>query len=220
MRLLVSTSERELLIAARQKLAMTQRQFSDAVGSSLRSVARWEAGNATPSPWQHHKLAALLYPVDRARAHDAALFGGKTLEELGLVEPPPAPAPAAQSASASTAQPSATAQVPEAALPTRVLVDAVLFAAIDALGAAPATFDAVRSALHAAFSHARDLRLDPADVAKALSTPTVPETEAAPVPPALRASGSPESSTAPRAESPSRRTTPAETRRPLRARPR
>jgi transcriptional regulator with XRE-family HTH domain len=219
MRLLVSSSQQELLIVARQKLGMTQRRFSDAVGSSLRTVARWEGGNATPSPAQHHKLAALLYPIDRARAHDAALFGGKTLEELGLVEPLPAPAPAPESASASVVHPAATAAKAVGALPTRVLVDAVLFAAIDALGASPATFDAVRAALHAAFAHASDLRLDPADVAKALAPP-VPETEAVPVPSTPSASGSLESSTAPRAESPSRRTRQAETRRPPRARSR
>jgi hypothetical protein len=86
---------------------MTQQEFSDAVGSSVRTVARWEDGSSSPGPWHYHKLAALLYPVDRARAHDAALLGDKTLEELGLVGSPPPTAAAPQTAPASARQPSA-----------------------------------------------------------------------------------------------------------------
>jgi transcriptional regulator with XRE-family HTH domain len=160
MRLLASSSVRMLVIEARGKLGMTQREFSDAVDSSVRTVSRWEDGASSPSPPQLHKLAALLHRVHPALAHDAAILGGKTLEELGLVEPPP-PTP-----------PPAPAPVPPApTLPTRVLVDAVVFAAAEALEASPAAFDRVRSALRAAFAHARDLRLDPGDVAEALGTP-------------------------------------------------
>jgi DNA-binding XRE family transcriptional regulator len=186
MRLVASSSAQVLLIEARQKLAMTQQEFSDAVGSSVRTVARWEDGSSSPGPWHYHKLAALLYPVDGARAHDAALLGGKTLEELGLVESRPPAAAAPQAAPASPPRSPAASATLAPALPTRVLVDAVLFAAIKELGAAPATADSVRAAIHAAFAHARDLRLDPADVAMALAPlpSAVAETEAAPETPA------------------------------------
>jgi transcriptional regulator with XRE-family HTH domain len=184
MRLVASSSAQVLLLEARQKLNMTQREFSDAVGSSIRTVGRWEDGSSSPGPWHFHKLAALLHPVDRGRAYDAALLGGKTLEELGLVELPPPAAAAAQSAAASPRQPPAAAGTPAAALPTRVLVDAVLFAAMQALGGSPPTFDGVRAAVHAAFAHARDLRLDPADVATALAPmPPAAPRDAAPEPP-------------------------------------
>jgi ribosome-binding protein aMBF1 (putative translation factor) len=179
MPLLASPSAQVLLIQARQKLAMTQREFADALGSSVRTVGRWEGAESSPAPEQYHELAALLGPVDPARAHDAAVLGGKTLEELGLVEPPPPAMATPQTAMAALAPQPAT---PAPALPTRVLVDAVLFAAIDALRASPAAFDDVRAALQAAFAHARDLRLDPADVASALAPlpPPLPAEQAAP----------------------------------------
>jgi hypothetical protein len=52
-----------------------------------------------------------------------------------------------------------------------VLVDAVVFAVAESPGASLFSFDSVRAALRAAFAHARDLRLDPADVADALAPP-------------------------------------------------
>jgi DNA-binding XRE family transcriptional regulator len=156
MRLIASSSPEVLLIKARQKLSMTQSEFSSAVGSSVRTVARWEGRRASPGPWHYHKLAALLYPLDPALAHDAALLGGKTLEELGLVPPPPAAPP----------PPPPPAPPP---LPNRVLVDAVVLAAVEVLGPSTANVDSVRATLRAAFAHARDLRLSPAEVADALA---------------------------------------------------
>ncbi len=184
MRLLASSSTQTLLIKARQKLGMTQREFSVAVGSSVRTVARWEDNTSSPAPWHLHKLAELLHPVDRPLAHDAALFGGKTLEELGLIQPPP-PAPPPQATASLHLRPAEHAPPAAPALPTRVLVDAVVFAAIEALGALPATFDSARAAVRAAFAHARDLRLNAAEVAEALAPfpPAPPNTEPAPMPP-------------------------------------
>lgn len=180
MRLLASSSQQSLLIKARRELGMTQREFSDAVGSSVRTVARWEDNSSSPAPWHFEKLAALLQPVDRALAHDAALFAGKTLEALGLVQPPPRVS-APQAAASLHRPPPEPATAPPAApaLPVRVLVDAIVFAAIEALGASPATFDSARAAVRAAFAHARDLRLSAAEVAEALapSPPTPPATE-------------------------------------------
>jgi hypothetical protein len=55
-----------------------------------------------------------------------------------------------------------------------VLVDAVVLAAAEAIGIPPLTFANARAAVYAAFCHARDLRLDPADVAAALEASVNP----------------------------------------------
>jgi DNA-binding XRE family transcriptional regulator len=150
-------SVRLLCIRARQKLGMTQQMFADAVGSSLRTVARWEGGSTDPAPWHFHRMAALLHPSDPELASDAAIAGGTTLETLGIVAPP-LPTPARD-----------VARPPPAAVPTRVLVDAIVLAAAEAVGIPPATFDTTRAAVFAAFSRARDLGLDPGDVAAVLA---------------------------------------------------
>ena len=167
---LVSSSPQLLLLKARQKLGMTQKEFSDAVGSSVRTVARWESATAAPSPWHYRKLAALLGPLDRELARDAATLSGEAIEEAA------APARSPQ-ASASPGSPPAAA--PMAPVPMHILVDALMFAAARELGASAPTFDGVRAALRAAFAHARDLRLDPADVVDALSPPPAPSAKAA-----------------------------------------
>ena len=112
MRLLASSSVHTLVIEARAKLGMTQREFSDAVESSVRTVARWEDRASSPLPPQLHA---------------------------------------------------------------------------EGLGASSPAFDRVRVALRAAFGHARDLCLDPGDVAEALAPATLaPSDVGAPAkPPAL-----------------------------------
>jgi hypothetical protein len=107
-------------------------------------------------------LATLVFPRDRAIAEELAAAAGHTLESLGLeaaavvAAPPPPP-------------------------PSRLVVDAVVCVAADALGATPAT---VRGALHAAFRRARELGLSLQDVEDALakaeqSKPTRPRGDAA-----------------------------------------
>ncbi len=162
MQLLVVDSPALLVIKARMALGMSQRKLADAIGSSISTVARMEGGRSRPSAPQYTTLAALLYPVDPDLAHDAAAYCGSTLESLGIVKPAPPPAPVVTPA--------------PPPLPTRVLADAVVYAAAESLGASSGGFERVRAALRAAFAHARDLRLDPADVVEAL-TPAAPETE-------------------------------------------
>jgi hypothetical protein len=145
---------------------MTQREFADAVGSSLRTVARWEDGKSSAFGTQYHRLAALLYPLDPAMARDAARAGGTTLEQLGIV----APAPPIESVvaipvapPAPTVAPPAPTTPPAPPLPVRLLVDAVVCsvaAALETAAGAPVTLAHARAATAAALTSARDLRLD------------------------------------------------------------
>jgi transcriptional regulator with XRE-family HTH domain len=169
--LLATRSVQELVIKARRKLGLMQHQFARAVGSSVRTVGRWEGGRSAPAPEHLHVVAALLHPIDPTLAHDAANLGGKTLEELGLIRPPPPVEPPSVELGGSRATPPDAGAVQAR---TRVLVDAILFAAFEALGTSPATFDTVRAAVRAAFAHARDLGIDPARVAEVLSPPPAP----------------------------------------------
>lgn len=163
MQLLVVDSAALLVIKARMALGMSQRKLAETIGSSIRTVARMEGGRSTPSASQYQTLAPLLHPVDPDLAHDAAAFCGATLESLGIAKPAPPPEPV-------------PVTTPPPLLPTRVLVDALVYAAADSLGASSAGFERVRAALRAAFAHARDLHLDPADVVEAL-TPAAHEAE-------------------------------------------
>jgi len=185
MRYLVSSSPSQTIVLARQKLGLTQKEMAAAVGSSTRTVTRWESRESTPADFHFHKLAALLHPVDAALAHDAALAGGKTLEQLGIVAAPPPPAPP-EPAPAHSAAPSASrdASARHAASPAappllpRLLVDAVVYAGLEALEGVRIPLGTVRAVLFAAFARARDLRLDAGEVADALARP-------APEPPAV-----------------------------------
>src|SRR5208282_4601715 len=79
---------------ARMALRMSQREFGGALGASHRTATRWDGGRATPAGFHLHRLAELLMPIDADLAAEAARFGGRSLEELGLVSPPaPEPAP-------------------------------------------------------------------------------------------------------------------------------
>src|SRR5579859_6779728 len=80
---------------ARRALRMSQETFGYAVGASHRSAVRWDARQAQPGDHHLKKLAALLYPVDRALAAEVADACDETLVELGLEAPPPPPAPPA-----------------------------------------------------------------------------------------------------------------------------
>jgi hypothetical protein len=117
------------------------------MSSSHRTAARWEAGQSTLYPPDLAKLAAIVYPRDAALAGEIAAAAGQTLEGLGIVAPPQPPA---------TPPP----------LSARLLVDAVVCVAADALGAAPST---LRQALFVAFRRARELRLTVDDVEAALT---------------------------------------------------
>lgn len=169
MALVASHSIPHLLVLARETLHFTQLELANAIGSSLRTVARWEADRSVPADFHMHRLAGLLFPVDANLAHDAAFLGGKTLEELGLVKPAPK-------------------REPEIALPppppVRFLVDAVVCsvaAALEAVQGAPVSLACARAAVTAAFTTARDLRLGLDAVADAVA-PRAPAKPAASAP--------------------------------------
>jgi transcriptional regulator with XRE-family HTH domain len=141
-----------LLAVARNALRMTQREFGPALGVSHRTASRWDTGRSAPSEHQLRQLAALLVPVDRSLAEEAAAHAHDTLEELGLVPPPPPPLP-----------PPAPAKPP---VTTRDLVDAVVCAGAEASDASPR---ALRPVLYVAFQRAHELGLTVEEVTKALA---------------------------------------------------
>ena len=141
-----------LLAVARNALRMPQREFGPALGVSHRTASRWDTGRSAPSEPQLRRLAALLVPVDRSLAEEAAAHAHETLEDLGLVPPPPPAAP-----------PPPPARPP---VTTRDLVDAVVCAGAEASDASPR---ALRPVLHVAFQRAHELGLSVDEVAKALA---------------------------------------------------
>jgi DNA-binding XRE family transcriptional regulator len=164
---LVSRSGSQIMVLARQKLGLMQHEMAAAVGTSLRTLSRWEGGSTYPADFHLHKVAALLHPVDPALAREAAAAGGRTLEQLGIVKPPPSPPPA----------PPPVPAIQPPALPARLLVDAVVCAvaaALEAEGGAPVPLARARTAVAAAFLSARDLRLGIDEVAAAVAPPRGP----------------------------------------------
>jgi transcriptional regulator with XRE-family HTH domain len=169
MGLVASQSRPHLLVLARETLHFTQLELANAIGSSLRTVARWEANRSAPADFHLHRLAGLLFPVDANLAHDAAFLGGKTLEELGLVKPAP------------KREPETAFPPPAPPPPVRFLVDAVVCsvaAALEAVQGAPVSLACARAAVTAAFTTARDLRLD-LDAAADAVAPKAPANPAA-----------------------------------------
>jgi DNA-binding transcriptional regulator YiaG len=136
-----------MLSLARNRLRMSQREFGPALNASHRTASRWDTGRSTPGVPELRRLAALLLPVDRALAEEAAAHANETLEELGLV------------AAAAPARSPVTA---------RDLVEAVLCAGAEAADASPR---ALRPVLHAAFKRARELGLSVDEVETALAPP-------------------------------------------------
>jgi transcriptional regulator with XRE-family HTH domain len=130
-----------LLIQTQHALALSQESLGEVMGVSRRTVWRWQSGQAFPIAVHLHALARKTYAVDRDLAARLADARNATLESLGLVAP----------AKTSTRVPST-----DDALRTRLLVDAIVCAAAEALDASPG---AVRRALHAAFVRARQTGL-------------------------------------------------------------
>jgi len=146
---------------ARRALGMTQAQLADLLGSSKRTVQRWETSRAHPYAPDLTKLARHVHPHDAEVAAELAAAMGQTLESLGLVVPPPPPPPL---------QPPLPAGPPP--MPRHLAVDAVVCVASEALGAVP---NAVRGVLLAAFRRARELGLSCEEVEQALDAALRPE---------------------------------------------
>jgi DNA-binding XRE family transcriptional regulator len=155
-----------LLGDARRALGLNQAQLADLVGSSKRTVQRWETKRGLPSSRDLATLAAHVHPHDAETAADLAAAIGQTLESLGIVAPPAPPPPP-------PAPPPAPPPGPPP-MPRDLAVDAVVCVASDALGAMPA---AVRGGLLAAFRRARQLGLSCEEVERALGAAPKPEAE-------------------------------------------
>jgi DNA-binding XRE family transcriptional regulator len=147
---------------ARIALHLTQRELADLVGTSLRTVQRWEAQRSHPASWEIHRLA------DAVRPHDAAL--ASELDELAP-RPAPPPPPVAQ-------VPTSAPAPPPSPLPAAVLLDSVVCAAAEAMTLAP---QALRPALLAAFARAKDAGLTIDAAIAGLTPPAKPRAASKPV---------------------------------------
>lgn len=145
---------RRLMFYARRAVGMTQRQLGDELGVSHRTVLRWERGYSSPVPRQILAIAAMLRPDDDALADELLATGHMNI----IVSTAPAPA-------VTTAASAVAAPAPEG-VATKPAIDAVVFAAAEAMDASPR---AVRVGLAAAFARAVELGLAADAVAAALS---------------------------------------------------
>jgi transcriptional regulator with XRE-family HTH domain len=141
-----------LVHEARHALVYNQGDFAKLYRVSRRTIQRWEGAGKRPDAGELALLARAVFPRSESLAARIAQAAGTTLQDLGLAPPPlPAPPP-----------------TPPFAPSLAHLVDSITCAAADAMKLSP---DTVRPALLAAFARARDLRLEPEDVAKALAGP-------------------------------------------------
>jgi len=155
-----------VLYEARRVLGIgSQGEMGELLGSSQRSGQRWERGESSPMNEQLHRLAALVYPHNRALAADIAETSGTTLLALGIEVPPPPPAPA----------PQPPAPPPPPPPDPVYIVDTIVCAAAEAMGVMP---EAIRPALRAAFRRAVQVRLGVEAVDAALSAAVKEERKA------------------------------------------
>jgi transcriptional regulator with XRE-family HTH domain len=146
------------MLDCRRALKMTQAELADAMGTSSRTVIRWEKGHAS------RELARLVREEDDELADELLVVtgvgaeGGVDVAIAGALEPLLAPAP--------TPREPAAAPAPHAPAPKH-LVDAVLFAAADAVDMVPR---AVTPAVVAAFTRAHELGLSIEAVVEGLAT--------------------------------------------------
>jgi hypothetical protein len=147
-----------VLIDAKFALLLSQRELADRLGSSERTASRWMAGQAYPMHSQLEQLAAMLAPIDLSLAAEVAGHAGKTLEQLGLVAPPPPPA---SPPTPPAPPPDPTPEPPKVIEPPKevspeYLVDGIVCVAAEAMNLPP---HALRPSLLAAFRRARVLGL-------------------------------------------------------------
>jgi hypothetical protein len=152
-----------LLFDAQRALKLNQEGLGKLLGGvSRRTVWRYQGGRSSPQPHHFHALARHVFPTDKALAEQLAAVGGATLETLGLVVPAPAPAKVAPSA------PLPPAPTPIDPMRSRLLVDAVVCAAAEALDVSPRS---VRGALYAAFARAKETGLSIDAIEASLAPP-------------------------------------------------
>lgn len=143
-----------MLRHARRSLGLTQRQLGDELGVSHRTILRWERGRTSPVPQQILAIAGLLRPDDDTLA-DELLASGHVNIIVSTASTPATPIATPTGVDAA-----------QAALTAKHAIDAVVFAAAEAMDASPR---AVRVGLAAAFARAVELGLAADAVATALS---------------------------------------------------
>jgi hypothetical protein len=121
----------------------SQGELGELLGASRRSGQRWAVGRASPSGPQFEDLVRRVYEVDKDLAAQLAAARQTTLLAMGVVAP------------------SAPPFVP----PADRVADSVLCAAAEAMDVSPR---AIRPAIHAAFTRARELGLTVEAMEKAL----------------------------------------------------
>ena len=151
----MATPSAALYVKSQVALGKTQVGLARMLGISRRTAQRWVAHGVPASGLA--KLARLVHPRDPGLAATLATRAGRTLGELGIVQPQP-PAPPALSP-------------PPRAPPPAIVVDAVVCAAADALDTSPRE---VRGAVRAAFARAREIGLTVEDVEAALKPTPAP----------------------------------------------
>ncbi|MHB8420983.1 MAG: helix-turn-helix domain-containing protein [Myxococcales bacterium] len=136
-----------LVMQAARALHLNNRQLAERLGVSKRTVQRWLASGSGPADFHVTRLAVDVWPTNPALARELAAHGGTTVEALGLVpKPPPAKPPTALAARAEH-------------------VDAILFAAANALDVSPAR---ARPGVAAALRRMLALGVDAASLAQLL----------------------------------------------------
>jgi DNA-binding XRE family transcriptional regulator len=152
-----------LIAESRRMLLLNQEQLANLVESSKRTVQRWEVGAAAPAPWHLHKLIDALRPSNPELA-----------SQLDAWAPRPASPPPPPSLTPEPPPPVLSAPPAPPPIPLSILVEAVVCAAAEAMNLPP---QAVRPAILAAFTRARDTGLSPEAVVAVLAPPEAPPGE-------------------------------------------
>jgi transcriptional regulator with XRE-family HTH domain len=153
---------RRVMLDCRRALKMTQAELAEAIGVSSRTVIRWEKGHASLVADQVREIAGLVREEDEELADELFVVTGVSAEDgaavevVAALEALPAPAPKEPE----------TVSAPPGPAPTH-LIDAVLFAAADAVDMVPR---AVTPAVVAAFTRAHELGLGIEAVVEGLAT--------------------------------------------------
>jgi hypothetical protein len=143
---MIEQSVTHVLFKAQRALGKSQGELGLLLGASHRTGQRWGSGASIPSAERVETLARHVFPVDASLAAELATEAGTTLENLGLVARP-APPP------------------PPFTPPADRVVDSVVCAASEAMDVMPR---AIRPALLAAFTRARELGLSVEAVERSL----------------------------------------------------
>jgi hypothetical protein len=149
------SSAEKLTLVARAQLAlhMNNIDLAKALRISRRTVTRWFAKESAPDGTDFANLAHLVYPKDAALAEELMTYAEWDRQTYKLPPPTPLPKPVVAEPPPAPPAPPAPAAPPPDPGP---LVDAVLCAASEKMGASPTV---VRPVLYVAFARARELGL-------------------------------------------------------------